>query len=545
MAVIAKSIIAELCGVVGSDHVLTSEAAVDANSRDISPWKTRGAAVVLPASTEEVAAVVRIAHREKLPLWTFSGGWNWGYGAAMGLEDGAIILLLRRMNRILEVNTELAYAVIEPGVTQGQLREHLDANNTGLWTDCTDSTPKGSIIGNALEHGVGYTPLCDHFGALCGVEAVLADGTIVRTGGGPPNSTTWHTHRWGTGPSIDGLFGQSNLGIVTRAGVWLMPAPEEARLFLLELSNEAKLAAVVDVFRELAIKRLIPANLHVVNDVLFAAILGDYPRDLLRAGQTFLDDSARRELRQRYNIAPVSVTGGLYGSRAQVREQQALIKQRLGRFGRIHIVNRHIASLLPGLSSFWERYGHVPGLSRALRRATGASPAKLRATQRVYDLLRGIPSEFVLGFAYFKARGSRPEQQLDPARDGAGMIWSPCALPLTGHHVATVTELSQRLYREHGFDYSNAFISLNPRTTMSLMQIFFDRDDPDEAARALGLQRALFEACQRAGYPQYRTGMSFHKQMFADNPGYLRTLGAIKDALDPNGILAPGRYGLG
>ena len=80
--------------------------------------------------------------------------------------------------------------------------------------------------------------------------------------------------------------------------------------------------------------------------------------------------------------------------------------------------------------------------------------------------------------------------------------------------------------------------------TMSLMQIFFDRTVEGEADRALALQIALFEACMDAGYPQYRTGFSLYDRVFERSPGYLKTAQAIKTALDPNGIFAPGRYGL-
>lgn len=105
-------------------------------------------------------------------------------------------------------------------MTQGQLSAHLREHGSKLWLDCTDSTPEGSVIGNALERGVGYTPYWDHFGNLCGLEVVLPTGEIVRTGGGPPNSLTWHTYKWGTykwgtGPYLEGLFSQSNFGIAT------------------------------------------------------------------------------------------------------------------------------------------------------------------------------------------------------------------------------------------------------------------------------------------------------------------------------------------
>ncbi|MBK9035891.1 MAG: FAD-binding oxidoreductase [Myxococcales bacterium] len=546
MSRVSAAVIEELRAVVGGAHVRTEPAELAPHSRDTGPWRTVGAALVEPATTLEVAAVLRVANRERLPVWTFSGGWNWGYGAAMGLDDGALILHLRRMDRVLEVNRELAYAVVEPGVTQQQLRDHLDVHAPDLWSDCTDSTPRGSVLGNALEHGVGYGPDCDHFGALCGLEVVLADGTVVRTGGGPPGSTTWHLHRWGTGPSLDGLFGQSNLGVVTRAGVHLTPRPEAFRLVLLELDRDDDLGDVIDVVRDLTLRGILRANFHTVNDVLFAAVLGPYPRDLLAPGATRLTDDGLRALRARLQITPASLTLGLSGTRGQVAEQRALLQQRLARFGKISVVGPTLAARLPGLATLLERAGATLGERAGARLAglTGLTPAKLRTTANVYRLLQGIPGERVLGFAYFKARGARPERDVDPARDGAGMIWAPVILPLTGAHVRAVAALARPVFHRHGFDYANTFISISGRATMSLMPIFFDRDDADETARAQALQQELFALTQAAGYPQYRTGHGLHRVMFDDAPGYRAAARAIKRALDPNGILAPGRYGL-
>ena len=70
----------------------------------------------------------------------------------------------------------------------------------------------------------------DHWNAVCGLEVVLANGDVLRTGmGAMPNSQVWHQYKYGFGPIVDGLFSQSNFGIVTRMGLWLMPAPEAYR----------------------------------------------------------------------------------------------------------------------------------------------------------------------------------------------------------------------------------------------------------------------------------------------------------------------------
>lgn len=92
-------------------------------SRTTLPEGTRARAVVQPQSAQEIQEIVKQARAQKLRLHPIACGRNWGYGDALAPTDGQVIVDLSRMNKILEVNTELAYAVIEPGVTQGMLHQ--------------------------------------------------------------------------------------------------------------------------------------------------------------------------------------------------------------------------------------------------------------------------------------------------------------------------------------------------------------------------------------------------------------------------------------
>lgn len=226
--------LADIVGIVGPDHVFHDQGDVARRSRDIIPRIHQPVAFVTPGSVEEVVALVRLANRYELPLWPVSKGKNWGYGAATPAQDGALVIVLERLNQITTVDEEMAYAVVEPGVTYRQLHGHLEERGIPLWLDCTDGPADGSVMGNALERGVGETDYGDHFGNICGMEVVLPDGSVIRTGGGPFDGfKSWNTYKWGVGPYLEGLFSQANYGIVTKMGLWLMPKPEY--LFLMRL----------------------------------------------------------------------------------------------------------------------------------------------------------------------------------------------------------------------------------------------------------------------------------------------------------------------
>src|SRR3990170_6277647 len=186
-------------------------------------------AAVAPQSVEQVQAIVRTANAYRIPLWTVSTGRNLGYGGASPALSGSVVVDLKRMNRIVEVNDRNHYAVVEPGVSYFDLYRYIQERRLNVWIDPADPG-WGSPVGNSLERGGGRTPMKDHWNAVCGLEVVLANGDVLRTGmGAMSNSPVWHQYKYGFGPVVDGLFSQSNYGIVTRMGIWLMPAPEAYR----------------------------------------------------------------------------------------------------------------------------------------------------------------------------------------------------------------------------------------------------------------------------------------------------------------------------
>src|SRR5439155_12188776 len=107
-------------------------------------------AVVMPDSVESVQAVVRIANQHRVPLWTFGQGRNNTYGGPAPRVKGSVLVNLRRMDRVLEVDEELAYALVEPGVRFFDLHDHLRAGGHRLWPPIPD-IGRGSVVAHPLE----------------------------------------------------------------------------------------------------------------------------------------------------------------------------------------------------------------------------------------------------------------------------------------------------------------------------------------------------------------------------------------------------------
>lgn len=136
-------------------------------------------AVAYPGSTQEVQQVVRWANHYLIPIYPISIGRNVGYGgAAPRVPGGVIVDLGKRMHEILNIDEGNASCMVEPGVTYFALYEEIQRRKLPLWIDCPD-LGGGSVLGNAIDRGVGYTPAGDHFADYCGMEIVLPNGELL------------------------------------------------------------------------------------------------------------------------------------------------------------------------------------------------------------------------------------------------------------------------------------------------------------------------------------------------------------------------------
>ena len=117
-----------LASACGTGAVLTAEEDL-ADFRDpfqFAGWAEYAAsAVVMPETVEQIQEIVRIANRYRIPLWTHGQGKNNGYGGPAPRVDGSVIVSLRNMNKVLEIDPECAYAVVEPGVRWFDLYEAI------------------------------------------------------------------------------------------------------------------------------------------------------------------------------------------------------------------------------------------------------------------------------------------------------------------------------------------------------------------------------------------------------------------------------------
>jgi 4-cresol dehydrogenase (hydroxylating) flavoprotein subunit len=507
-AVISDDVIRELRSALGSEHVLSLE-------DDLSEWRDPfqyaswdeyvAGAVVLPETVEEVQAVVKIANRRGIPLWTHSQGRNNGYGGPAPRVKGSLIVSLKRMNRVLEINEELGYAEVEPGVRWFDLYEAIQAGGHKLMLSVPD-IGWGSVVGNTLDHGMTYLPYGVDMGMACGLEVVLASGEILRTGmGAMPGNNSWHLYKRGLGPTLDQLFMQSNYGIVTKMGVWLMPEPEVYMPLWARVWRDDDLEPFVDTLRRLSLDGTIRCVPQILNTAVYASVVTD--RKLWWQGEGPIPDDVLDKMARELEIGRWLLRFGLFGDEAVVDHRYAKIKAAFEAIDGAEVWGEKCApDKIASLENPAERVqGGVPGL-------------ELNAMAAWYG-----------------------------GEEGGHIGFSPIA-PLTGRDAIALRNLLRSMIEQAGLDYMAVLIPSNARSFAHVTLIIFDTQDEPQVRAAYDVAKRLVRDAAKLGYGEYRAHIDFmdlaaDQYSFGDH-AYLRFCETIKDAVDPNGILAPGKQGI-
>jgi len=483
--------------IVGRAHVVTDPAALDAASTATYDTRPRVHAIVRPASVADVQACVRIAQSLRVPIYPISRGCNWGYGSRVPPED-ATLLDLRRMNRIVAFDPVLAYVTVEPGVTVGQLAGFLRRRRASLRISLTGSSPDASLVGNAVERGLGNGIDFDRFANTCEIEAVLPDGSLLNTGWAGFAARAAHTFPGALGPSLSGLFVQSNLGIVTRMTIWLWPASRHREIVRFGVDDPARLAALLDRLRDLLLERSVRGCVTLASDLRVLARHIQYPWDL--APRPPIPAPVRASLRSAGGLSAWNGSLVLETATAELaRLERRVIRERLA----------------PAIDRF------------TVQRNAGhdvVDPTNLRSV-------------------YWR-KHAPPPAILDPDRDRCGVLWHNAMVPLRGAEVVRALSVAERTLHRHALEPMLAIALCWPRAALVTALLLYDRDAPDADRRALACSGELAARWEQRGWLPYRLGIHDMPIAAPRSDDRAATVQRLKTALDPAGILAPGRYAL-
>lgn len=507
--------------------VVADEASLRVANTATFATQTHSQIIARPTTTAEVALVLRVASREGVAVYPVSRGRNFGFGSRVPVRSVAILLDLSAMNRILAYDRGHGTMRVEPGVSFEQAVAFLAAEGGGHYLNAIGGSPEASLIGNALERGDGAGPYCDRASHVCAFEVVLADGTIIDTGFARwPGSRLAGLSKQGVGPGVDDLFVQSNLGIVTGMTFWLQRKPDSFRVFQFQLYEPESLAPAIEAFRDLLHRNVVAGPILFWNDFKLMASgtqmpwgLGDDIAPLRRARVKAMSNAYRAWIGH----------GGIYiddpamAAAADHAVRRAL-RTRLGKAVRL-------ASLSSGRIAWLRRLNRLPGRLFDYRRLIGewdSSP------------LLGAVSRYSVRTQYWRKR-QPPSERPDPIADRCGVLSNCFDVPLEGATIAALLVRIETLMADHGFEPILSLTIINHRYAKCFLQLMYDRDVAGEDARAWVCHAALFALIEGEGCTHARVDIAHMREM-RRRCGSTILRDRIAAALDPQGIIAPGRY---
>jgi len=253
---LSDAIKAELRAIVGEKNCLDRQEALVAYSYDATPMQQAlPDAVVMPASTAEVQKVVQVAARHQIPIVTRGAGSNLCGGTVP--VGGGIVMSLHRMNKIVEIDEQNLTITVQPGVRTVDIHQAVEAK--GLFYPPDPGSMVISTIGGNIAlnsgglRGLKYGTTKDY---VLGLEAVLPNGEVIRTGGKLMKDVA--------GYDLTKLLvgSEGTLAIITEAILKLIPKPTTQRVMLAMYADMEQAARSVS---DIIANRIIPGTLEFLD----------------------------------------------------------------------------------------------------------------------------------------------------------------------------------------------------------------------------------------------------------------------------------------
>ena len=402
---------------LGTQAVSTRDADLEAAQTATFDTKTRVGAILRPDRRDQVPEILRIATRHKIPVHPYSSGRNWGFGSRVPPTD-AVLLDLGALNRILDFDETLGWIDVEPGVTFGQVSVFLRNSKSTRFLCVTGAHPHTTLIGNALERGDAIGPYGDRIRYTCRMEVVLPTGESLVTGfGADEGSRVQSLFRHGIGPALDGLFVQSNFGVVTRMTFWLPQRP--AVLTVAQFGTQGAVGGLADAVARLRQERTIDAPVGLWNDYRAASVRSTYPWDA-HSGDGVLPKELLSALLGGLSLKWFGVATHYAPTPAFARAWEARVREVLG-----------------PACDFLQFEAHAD----AEGDPTGDdATAVLGTASAVIDVASGRPREDSTRSCYWR-KPTVPET-MHPDLDRCGVLWHACVVPLRAADVERANDLA-------------------------------------------------------------------------------------------------------
>jgi 4-cresol dehydrogenase (hydroxylating) len=260
------------------------------------------------------------------------------------------------------------------------------------------------------------------------------------------------------------------------------------------------------------------------------SMLTPYPTDQVAPGRVMSEKVVKALARQNMVTAWTGASC-LYGTVAQVRAARKLIRKALRPYAtRIAFVTPGEIRLAKRLLSWvpfakWTKYWNI-----------------VERLEAAVTNFAGRPSDIALPLAYWRGGERQAGREMDPSGDGCGLIWYSPLVPMKAQRVRAYVELVKRTCVEYGLEPLITLTSVSERCFDSTVPLLFERRDFEQTARAKACYEALFERGRQEGFLPYRVSIDLMDKVVDKEAPFWNLADKIKRTLDPDNILAPGRY---
>lgn len=482
---------------------------------------------VSPINLEECLYVLKVAREFKCAIYPVSTGKNWGFGASVPSTENCILINLSKMNLISEYDSELGTVKIQAGVTQKQLQLFLQEQQSSFRIDVTGSGEDTSILGNALERGLGYQALRHEH--LLSLKILLMDGSIVNTGFSRfPNSSLEKCLSYGLGPSISHLFTQSNFGIVLEATFKLMKKCEYECAFSFAVNTHEELQKLSNLIREFFDDSIITSIPKVFDkrrcEVTFCSKLFAFAQS---QGTELSREQVKESFEKNWGSKAWTFVTSLAGPREVVQAKLLHIESKLKGFATLRIIDREMLEDAPAKT-----------LEQQLQK---------QFDTLVLGYLQGIPSNDALMSSYWDICNfdKNPEK---PESKNYGFLYITPLFPNSSAHIESYMAVYRDVCAQFDMQPAMTLNYLNSNSIEAVITTSFDKSNLFAIKKAHNFKDELLKRLAERGYMPYRLDVNSMAKFFGESKEQLAwnsTLSKIKNALDPEGLLAPKRYSLG
>ncbi|WP_159064884.1 FAD-binding oxidoreductase [Thaumasiovibrio subtropicus] len=459
-------------------------------------------AIVFPESEQELVALVKAANQHQFEIHPVAQGRNWGYGTSQGTKANQVIVNLSRLNQTLEINEAHAFVRVQAGITQSELYQALQAANSNLQLDVTAAGLHTSVVGNILERGFGHTDYSDRFGNVLSMRVLLPNGDIINTGMGMfDESIAAHLYPYGIGPVVNGLFSQSNLGIVLEMAIAVQPKPEHQMTVMVLCKNDEDAPAMVSTIAKLKLDGVVTSGVHTVS---MARALGD---QAIKAPAAWV------------------LTTSLAGPKG-------IVKARFKHFKKV--ISRSIPnSRVVMLNDF--RWKILKKINTYLKNPM------ISSLQLIVDLKKGVPSDDAVK-TLLDYRDAHSEMKT--SEFPAYFRWICAISSPTPDSIAKMIATCKTVFEKYGYEERYSMTNITGRAVVLIANIRYGKT-PEEIEKAAAFYQEVDDALLGAGYCPYRSGSNLFEPITPYiNQANRQFLANLKQAMDPNNILSPDKYWL-